>query len=60
VGKTFKHRNKWYDDNDSQDKKNKFNDRRKKKLRKIVKQGERLSDNADGSETDRDVYNTHI
>ena len=58
MGKTFKHK-KWDDDYNSDQKKNKFSDRRKKKLRKIVNKTERLSDNADGTETDRDLYNPH-
>ena len=60
MGKTFRHQNKWYDDNESDNKKNKFQERRKKKLRKIVSKTERLSDNTDGSETDRDIEGTHI
>lgn len=59
MGKTFKHKNKWYDESDSQNKKDKFQDRRKKKLRKIVDKTAPLSDNVDGSKTDRDLYNPH-
>ena len=62
MGKTFRNKNKWYDDdlNENQRKKNKFNQRRQKKLRKIVSKQERLSDNADGVASDKDVYGTHI
>jgi hypothetical protein len=60
MGKS-KHR-KWYDYGDEgyQNEQKKFSDRRKKKLRKIVNKTERLSDNQDGVETDRDIYGSHI
>lgn len=47
MGKSFRHKNKWYDqtDDDESYKKNKFKDRRKKKLRKIVDRDDSMSDN---------------